>query len=246
MRQLVLVLIVFGVTAGVQGHHRVFPPSSIDSRYYKVLAKHHPQSTGKWYMGRQIAEVMGPAGIPWLERPERQKEEDIRNLIKLLKLKPGMTVADVGAGSGRLSFLMAQELAPKGRVYALEIQEKMLNTIRTKAKKLKVRNVLARQSSVNSLGLKAGVLDLVLMVDVYHEFSHPHEMVLSMVKSLKKGGRIALVEYRGEDPKVPIKILHKMTMKQIKYEFSRPEFGLTFKELESRLPRQHLVFFEKS
>lgn len=238
-----IVLLMFASLS--YGHHRQFPDRKQWPKHYSYEKKHHPQSTGKIYQGRQIAEVMGAAGIPWLERETRQSEEDIKSLVDALGLKPGMVVADVGAGSGVLSIKMAQKLGKGGKVVALDIQEKMLKALARKTKKQNIKNIILKQNSIKSMKLPANSIDLALMVDVYHEFSHPHEMLKSLFTCLKPGGRIALVEYRGEDPKVPIKKLHKMTLKQIYKEFNHPDFPYKLLDVYKKLPRQHLVFFKK-
>ena len=228
-----------------QAHHRKFSKKDRSSIRYSFSAKHHSQSTGKSYQGRELAEVMGAAGIPWLDRPQRQKEEDLLQLVESLGLKKSMRVADIGAGSGVLSLMMAKSVGKTGMVYAVDIQKEMLHAIKSKAKKAGLTQVKPVLGSLKQSGLKAQSIDLALMVDVYHEFSHPYEMMDSIIKSLKIGGRIALVEYRGEDPKVPIKLLHKMTLKQIKKEYSLFKGRLKFSGLYRKLPRQHLVFYTR-
>ncbi len=200
-----------------------------------------PQS----YMGRELAAVMGPGGIDWLERESRESEEKISQLIKTLPLKPGMNVADIGAGSGTLSRLMAPALIPGGTVLAVDIQKEMLDALLKKAKAQGIKNIKPVLGTDKDPKLAAASIDLVLMVDVYHEFSHPFEMLLAISKALRPGSILALVEYRGEDLKLAIKAEHKMTLEQIKKEFSLPELKLKWKALDSSLPRQHLVFFTK-
>lgn len=197
------------------------------------------------YMGRTLADVMGPEGIAWLERENREAEERISKLIAALPLKPGLQVADVGAGSGVLSRLMAPRLLPGGMVYAVDIQQDMLDRINQENKAKGITNIRTILGGMKSPKLPPGSIDLVLMVDVYHEFDHPFEMLKSISESLKKGGMIALVEYRGEDPEVPIRAEHKMTLEQIRKEFARPELRLSWTRVESSLPRQHLVFFSR-
>ena len=166
---------------------------------------------GKYYFGREIAQVMGYQGIDWLERPERESEEHLVQLIDSLKLGPGMVVADIGAGSGVISLLMAKKIGPTGTVLAVDIQEEMLSVLSKRLKQLKVTNVKPVHGTVKSPNLKSGTVDLALMVDVYHEFNYPYEMLREIAKALKPGGRVVFVEYRKEDPRVPIKLLHKMT-----------------------------------
>lgn len=199
----------------------------------------------KTYMGRKLADVMGPAGIAWLERDQRESEERISLLVKALQLNPGMQVADIGAGSGTISRLMAPEVLPGGTVFAVDIQQEMLDRLVKEARARGLTNIQAIRSTDQSVALQPDSIDLALMVDVYHEFSYPFEMLQSLSAALKKGGILALVEYRGEDPKVPIKAEHKMTLAQIRKEFSRKELHLEWTRVDTRLPRQHLVFFTR-
>jgi ubiquinone/menaquinone biosynthesis C-methylase UbiE len=156
-----------------------------------------PDGIGKFYYGREIAHVMGHEGASWLDRPEREAEEAPSLLIKALKLRPGMNVADIGAGTGALSFPMAKQVGPKGNVFAVEIQPELLEIIRDRAKKQGVTNVKTVLGNVTDPRLSANSMDLMLLVDVYHEFDHPREMVTNMIRGLKKGGRLVFVEYRG-------------------------------------------------
>jgi ubiquinone/menaquinone biosynthesis C-methylase UbiE len=211
---------------------------------YEKRDEHDPNGIGVFYMGREIAQVMGHEGADWLDRPEREKEEAPSLLVKALGLKPGMAVADIGAGSGYLSFLMAKQVAPKGQVFAEDIQPEMLDIVRAKAKKLGIKNVVPWLGTTTDPKLPPASMDLMIMVDVYHEFDQPYEMVNSMVKALKKGGRIVFVEYRKEDPMVPIKEVHKMSVAQVRKEMS--VFPLVWKETMGILPRQHIIVFSKS
>lgn len=216
-----------------------------DNPVYSWHEQHDRNGTGKFYMGREIARVMSFHGAPWLERPEREKEEKISLLIDVLDLKPGMTVVDLGAGSGRISFLMAPEVAPKGNILAVDIQDEMLALIEKKVDASGITNVIPVKGKVDSTGLKPNTADLIIMVDVYHELEFPHEMLADFAKILKPGGRVAWVEYRKEDPNVPIKLVHKMTEKQVKKEASQEQFGLEFVETIDKLPQQHVVIFQK-
>lgn len=212
---------------------------------YSYRERHDPNGIGKFYLGREIAHVMGHQGIRWLERPEREEEERLSLLIKGLKIEPGMTVADIGAGSGVISVLLAKAVGPKGTVLAVDIQQEMLDALQDKCKLLNVNNVEGVLGTTKSPRLVEGTVDLVVMVDVYHEFDFPYEMLNEIAKSLKKGGRVAFVEYRLEDPKVPIKLVHKMTEAQVKKEALAEGHGLKFVENFGKLPRQHVVIFEK-
>lgn len=198
---------------------------------------------GKSYMGREIAAVMGYQGAEWLERPERQREEGTDKLVTLLGLKPTDVVADIGAGSGYFSFRMAKQV-PQGQVYAEDIQEEMLAMIQAKKNKGEGANVIPTLGGIVDPRLPANAIDLILLVDVYHEFSFPREMGFAMAKALKTGGRIALVEYRAEDESVPIKDVHKMSEEQARKEMAAA--GLRWVSTDSKsLPWQHLMIFEK-
>ena len=198
---------------------------------------------GKWYMGREIAYVMGFQGINWLERSEREIEEDVATLIKNMKIKTDDTIADIGAGSGYHVFKMAP-LADKGLVYAVDIQPEMLEAIELKKKSKRVSNIETVLGSAKSINLPNNSLDKVLLVDVYHEFSNPFEMIESIKNALKPNGLLFLIEYRGEDPNVPIKKIHKMTKKQSIAEMRA--VGLKLKENVDNLPWQHCMIFEKN
>jgi ubiquinone/menaquinone biosynthesis C-methylase UbiE len=214
-----------------------------ESSRYKSGMPTEPGGSGKFYMGREISFVMGHQGAGWLERPEREKEEQPRKLLKLLDLKPGMVIADIGAGSGYYSFRLSEKVGAKGKVLAVDIQEEMLDIIRKRMKKAKVKNVETVLGTETDPKLPAGAVDLILMVDVYHEFTFPFEMTEAMVKALKPGGRMVFVEFRREDEKVPILLAHKMTEKQVLAEMaSHPVQHV--KTLES-LPWQHVIIFEK-
>jgi ubiquinone/menaquinone biosynthesis C-methylase UbiE len=198
---------------------------------------------GKAYMGREIAQVMSYQGAPWLERPNREQQERTDILVNLLNIKSTDYIADIGAGSGYFSFRMAK-LAPKGYVFAVDVQEEMLALIKDKIATGEGDNVIPVHGSTASPKLKESTIDLMLLVDVYHEFSMPREMGLAMLKALKPGGRLALVEYRAEDPTVPIKELHKMTEAQARLEMDAVGFEWVSTDSMS-LPWQHLMIFKK-
>ncbi len=212
------------------------------ARYVQGAAT--PDGIGKRYMGREIARVMGWQAAPWLEREEREQEERTSLLIQELNLKPGMVVADVGAGSGYLSRRMAPLVAPGGRILAVDIQPEMLALLAKVAEDPRYANVEPVQGSADDTHLPAGSIDLAIMVDVYHELEFPWEVLESIVRALKPGGRVAFVEYRGEDPAVPIKELHKMTERQVRLEAAT--HALTWERTGKRLPWQHLVVFRKT
>ena len=198
--------------------------------------------TGKVYMGREIAHVMGHLAAGWLERPEREREEKPAALVNALELGPTDTVADIGAGTGYFTFRMAEKV-PRGKVLAVDIQPEMLDLLSAEEAKRGLNNVEPVLGEIDDPKLPAGQVDLVLMVDAYHEFSHPREMMDGIVMGLKPGGRVALVEYRGEDPSVPIKPLHKMTQAQAIREMRA--VGLEHVKTLDVLPTQHLMIFAK-
>lgn len=211
---------------------------------YEFREEHDPDGTGKFYLGREIAQVMGWQAAGWLERKERVKEEDPDRLLKVLEIKEGMVVADIGAGSGYHTFRIAPLVGPKGKVIASDIQPQMLDIITAKAKEKKVTNVEAVRGTATDPKLPAGKVDLILMVDVYHEFENPFEMTEKMVEALAPGGRLVFVEFRLEDQKVPIKLVHKMSERQVLKEM------LPFKEMQhtrtyGELPWQHVIVFTK-
>ncbi|NNE93062.1 MAG: class I SAM-dependent methyltransferase [Verrucomicrobiales bacterium] len=197
---------------------------------------------GKVYMGREISHVVSVHAIRWLERKSREDEEKPSLVMKNLELKETDVIADIGAGSGYFTFMMSP-LVPKGKVLAVDIEQGMLDFIQGKAKRDGVKNVESVLGTIEDTKLPEGKVDAVLMVDAYHEFSHPREMMESIVKGLRPGGRVILLEYRGEDPSVPIKPLHKMTQKQAIAEMEA--VGLKHKETRDFLPRQHFMVFEK-
>lgn len=211
--------------------------------YYEFRSVHDRDGIGKFYMGREIAHVMGHQAADWLERPERVDEEKPDQMIDLLELKPGQSVADIGAGTGYISWRMAQKVGAGGKVYAVDIQQEMLDLLAQKMKARGLENVAPVLGTISNANLEPNSIDLAIMVDVYHEFSHPHEMMKSIVTALKPGGRVAFVEYRAEDLNVPIKRVHKMTEVQIKKEAEAA--GLEWEKTITNLPRQHLIIVRK-
>ena len=197
---------------------------------------------GKWYMGREIAHVMGFEGIGWLERSEREKEENVSTLIQNLKIGPNDAIADIGAGSGYHVFKMAP-LANNGLVYAVDIQVEMLMAIENQKKSKEIKNIETILGNEKSVLLPKNSVDKILMVDVYHEFSYPVEMITSLKNALKPKGKLFLVEYRAEDPYVPIKKIHKMSEKQAVKEMKAAGFILE-KNIDN-LPWQHCMVFVK-
>ena len=197
---------------------------------------------GKWYMGREIAYVMGFEGIGWLERSDREKEENVSSLIQNMGIKSNDTIADIGAGSGYHVFRIAP-LAKKGLVYAVDIQAEMLMAIENSKESSKIRNVETILGSEKSVYLPKNSVDKILMVDVYHEFSFPVEMIASMKNALKPNGQLFLIEYKAEDSNVPIKKIHKMSEKQAVKEMEAAGFKL--EENIDNLPWQHCMIFVK-
>lgn len=197
---------------------------------------------GKVYMGREISQVVSQHAIGWLERRDREGEERPSLVMDQLDLEQDDVVADIGAGSGYFSFLIAP-LVPEGKVVAVDIQEEMLEFIEAKKKLKKVRNIETHLGTIEDTRLPEKSVDVAIMVDAYHEFSHPREMAQSIVEGLKPGGRIVFLEYRGEDPTVPIKPLHKMTVKQVTREMEA--VGMEFVEVRDFLPIQHFLVYRK-
>ena len=197
---------------------------------------------GKFYEGREIAHVMGHLGASWLERPEREREERTDLLLDALDLKPTDVVADIGAGTGFFTFLMANQV-PKGNVLAVDIQPEMIEYLNEGKAKRKIANVQPVLGTESDPKLPASTVDLAILIDAYHEFSYPREMMSRIALALKPGGRVALVEYRAEDPSVPIKELHKLSVAQASKEMKA--IGLRLLKNDKRLPQQHIMFFGK-
>lgn len=200
------------------------------------------EGTGKVYMGREIAYVMGYQGAAWLERESREKEERTDVLVKALSLKSGMNIADVGAGTGFLSRQMAASVGANGTIYAVDIQPEMVSKLKNLAKTYS--NIKPILAEVNNVNLAPSSIDMAIMVDVYHELEYPYEVVQSILKSLKPNGKLVLVEYRAEDDRVPIKQTHKMTEAQVIKELSTQP--LKWDKTIASLPWQHIIFFSKT
>ena len=196
---------------------------------------------GKWYMGREIASVMGFEGMEWLERPERESEENVSTLIKNMSIDSEDIVADIGAGSGYHTFRIALK-APKGFIYAIDIQEEMLSEISSRINKGYLKNIAPILGNETNINLAENSVDKILLVDVYHEFKYPYEMMESIKKALRPNGKIFIVEYRAEDPNVPIKKIHKMTEKQVVKEMKA--IGLKLEVNMENLPWQHCLIFK--
>jgi ubiquinone/menaquinone biosynthesis C-methylase UbiE len=228
--------------AFVSAPHAAEPPPKPADRY-QYKKDHDPNGIGKFYMDREIALVMGHQAADWLDRPEREKEEGSSKLLAALKFTPGMVVADVGAGSGYYTFPIAEKVGPKGKVLAVDIQPEMLDLIKKRSAARKLTNVVPILGTVTDPKLPAGEVDLILLVDVYHEFDHPYEMTEAMVKALKPGGKMVFVEFREEDKTVPIKPVHKMSRDQVLKEMA--PHPLKYVKTLNDLPWQHIIIFEK-
>ena len=201
-----------------------------------------PGGTGKFYMGREIARLMSFHGKDWLERPGRPEEENTALAIANFPVNANSIVADIGAGSGYYTFRIADRV-PLGKVYAVEIQDAAVKYLKERSRSLNTGHVEAIKGADQSLNLPEGVLDLAFMVDVYHELLYPQEMLQAIKKSLKEDGKLLLIEYRGEDPQLGIKKLHKMTVEQIKKELRANGFRLV--ENGQFMNIQHFLVFEK-
>ena len=218
-------------------------PQVPDSLGYESRPARDPNGIGRYYQGRQIAHVMGHEGADWLERNDRSREEGTDLLIKQLRLKPTDVVADIGAGTGFFSFRLAP-LVPQGQVLAVDIQPEMIAELKQRQARNGLRNVRPVLGTTTDPHLPANAVDMVLIVDAYHEFDHPREMGLAIRNALKPGtGRLALVEYRAEDPEVPIKAIHKMTVAQARKEMLA--VGLVLADSIEALPQQHLLLFKR-
>ena len=225
-------LLLFGLATHAEPH---------DQRY-EIRAAHDPDGIGKFYLGREIAQIMGPGGILWLERSERETEEQPQLVIDALEIKPGQTIADLGAGSGYYSFRIAPLVGPTGKVLAIDIEPTMLEVISQRASREHVTNVATVRSSARDPNLAPGSVDLLFMVDVYHELEYPYEVITKVRAALKPGGRVALIEYRAEDPEVAIKPVHKMSERQVRREMQAA--GFKHVKTVRTLPLQHLILFE--
>ena len=237
-------LVCFALLAGFSATAAAADDARPPEARYETRTRHDRDGIGKFYFGREIAQVMGHQGADWLERPEREREERTDLLVSSLPLKRGDAVADIGAGTGYFSWRIAKIIGPTGKVHAVEIQQEMLDLLMANMKKRGVDALVKPVlGTVQDPKLPEGSMDLILLVDVYHEFDFPYEMSRAMIKALKPGGRLVLVEYRGEDPSVPIKRLHKMTEAQVKKEMS--VHPVTFDRTLSMLPQQHILIFRK-
>jgi len=243
MRAAVLVLLVCGASllasGGGTARGEVGEVGAVTS---EVSAVGVPPALTE-YMGRRIAQTMHWLGAEWLIRNRREREESAEEMREQLGLEPGMVVCDMGAGNGYHSLPMAEMVGEEGMVWAVDIQPQMLQMLRERAAAEGVENVKTVLGELHDPRLPEGVFDLIVLVDVYHEFSHPEQMLAGMRAALKEGGRMVLVEYRAEDETVPIKPEHKMSKEQIEKEM----VGNGFRQVASyeELPWQHMVFYER-
>ncbi len=240
MRTLCLLVQIFAVAiSAVFADELAKPPEPL----YETRAEHDRNGIGKFFMGREIAHVMGHQAADWLERPEREEEEQTDVMIDALQFREGEVVADIGCGSGYISRRIAKKIGATGIVYGVDIQQEMLDLLAKRMAMFRIGNVKPILGDVTDPKLPPDSCDTMILVDVYHEFDQPYEMVGNMVKALKKGGRIVFVEFRKEDPKVPIKELHKMSVDQVKREMALQP--LEFVESNETLPIQHIIIFRK-
>ncbi len=252
LRVLALLSIFLGLAATPAFAQEAPAPAKDEPTSSKTQAKPKPKpgprrrahiDSGQTYMGRPIADVMSYLGAGWLFRPEREIEEQPDRMLDALKIEPGMTVADVGAGAGYQSLRLSRRVGPNGTVLATDLQPQMLRMLTANAKQAGATNIKPILCTQQDPKLPEGKVDLILLVDVYHECSEPEAALQGWRKALKPGGRLVLVEFRAEDPNVPIKPEHKMTVAQVRKEIE-PQ-GFAFKELHDFLPWQHIIIFEK-
>jgi ubiquinone/menaquinone biosynthesis C-methylase UbiE len=242
LRLLVALLILSGPAAAQEPDTPPAPKSKAKAKSPAKARRPRRDAPGT-YMGRPIAEPMSYLGADWLFRPEREQEEQPDAMLDALKIRPGSTVADIGAGAGYTSLRLSKRVGPKGTVLATDLQPEMLQMLRANARQAGVTNIKPIRCTQADPKLPEGQVDLALMVDVYHEASDPEALLRGVRKALKPGGRLVLVEFRAEDPDVPIKPEHKMTLAQVRKEVE-PR-GFTFKESLEFLPWQHIILFEK-
>jgi precorrin-6B methylase 2 len=242
--RLIAVLLCWGVIWGFGSMQSCLaaPQTTLSATAYETRAIHDPDGIGKFYLGREIAHVMGHTGAGWLERPTRETEEAPQKLVEALNLKPTDVVAEVGAGTGYISFRMAQ-FVPQGKVLAVDVQPEMIEILEYLKQEHQVPQLQPILATEQDPRLAPESIDIAVMVDAYHEFAYPREMMVAIAQALKPHGRVALVEYRAENPFVMIKQLHKMSQRQVKKEMQA--VGLTWQETKNSLPQQHLMLFEK-
>lgn len=228
----------FGKCNSSEKSHKTF----INPQYNYSYKPRSSDGTGKFYADREIAQVMGSDGAAWLDRKDRQKEENSKLAIEQMNLLPTSVVADIGAGTGYFTFKIAEKV-PMGKVYAVEIQDELIRYLNNQKNELGAKNVEVIKGDAKSPHLPDSSIDLALLIDVYHELQYPREMMHSISKALKKNGKLLLLEYRAEDPKIPILPLHKMSVEQTNKEMAANGFKLA--EDGEFLPIQHFLLYEK-
>lgn len=236
----VIILALFVVTTCRSQKKNLQPKLKIDSTY--SFARRSSDGIGKYYLGREISFIMGAEGADWLERNNRQQEENTKLAIEKMQLTPRSVVADIGAGTGYYTFAIAPKV-PLGKVFAVEIQEEMIKYLKDKKISTGIKNVEVIKGTDKSPNLTENSVDLVIMVDVYHELEFPHEMLQAIKKCLKKDGKILLLEFRAEDDAIAIKPHHKMTIKQANKEMIANGFELIYDG--EFLPIQHFLLYSK-
>lgn len=238
--KLFIPLLIFSVLTCTNKAQKVQRTQDTTVYQYK---KGSADGTGKFYLGREIAQVMGAAGADWLERNGRQQEEDSDRTISKMPLEPTTVVADVGAGTGYYTFRISKKV-PKGKVYAVDIQDEFISRLNNRKKEQSITNVEVIKGGEKTPNLPPSSADLIFMVDVYHELLYPHEMLQAIRKALKPSGKLLLIEYKAEDPDVAIKPLHKMSVVQVNKELAANGFKLSRRD--DSLPIQHFLLYEKN
>lgn len=228
----------FGKCNTSKHSHKTFINPQLNYSY----RQHSEGGIGKIYVTREIAQIMGPDGVAWLDRKDREKEENSNLAINKMELLPSSTVADIGAGTGYYTFKIAQRV-PQGKVYAVEIQDDMIRYLNERKNELGSTNVEVIKGDSKSPHLPDNSIDLAIMIDVYHELEYPKEMLQYISKALKNNGKILLLEYRAEDASIPIKPLHKMSVSQINKEMAANGFKLYYDG--EFLPIQHFLLYQK-
>ena len=241
IKVILIILFCSHCFANCNSQQKVTAPAPVADTAY-TFRKGSLDGIGKFYMGREIAHVMGASGSDWLERDDRNQEENTNLAIEKISLPANGVVADIGAGTGYYSFKLSAKV-PQGKVYAVEIQDEMISFLKNKKAVLKDSIVEIVKSTTLSLNLPDNSIDLAIMVDVYHELQFPAEMLQAIRKALKPAGKILLIEYRGEDPSIPIKALHKTTVAQVSKEMMANGFQLNYKG--DFLPIQHFLLYKK-
>lgn len=236
-------LLLTGAGWPLHSSAQALPPGAAATNRYELRPEHDRDGIGKFYLGREIAQVMGHQAADWLERSERDAEEHTEVLVAHLPLHAGDVVADIGAGTGYYTRRLAKRVGPSGKVFAEDIQPEMLGLLTNKMTYLHLTNVVPVLGTVSDPALPPDSVDMVLLVDVYHEFDFPYEMMQAICRALKPQGQVVFVEYRAEDPNVPIKPLHKMTVAQVKKEMAVQP--LEWRNTIEVLPRQHIIVFRK-